>query len=94
MPSGGIPPSPSQAIRNTAQLKTDRTADDPFMMLMQDYRKCDNNILRINHHLKVALQPYESDKYLWAEFGIETAALSGAAVGSEIMVAGACFVLF
>ena len=37
----------------------------------------------------ITLQPDKSRKFLWAEYEMKTAALLGAAVGSEIMVAGA-----
>jgi len=37
----------------------------------------------------VILQPDESGRFMWAEYEMKTAALIGAAVGSEIMVAGA-----
>lgn len=38
---------------------------------------------------KITLHPDESRKFLWAEYGLEAVPLVAAAIGSELMVAGA-----
>lgn len=40
---------------------------------------------------RITLDPDQSGKFLWADFGVELAPLQAVAGGSELMVAGACF---